>query len=86
MKSIPTGGRPDPAESYVPFEIREATGVDGKKCLELLVNIEDRPRSILLTLDALQDHGLSGPAAVEALLGIQAAVESLVSEVRSLDR
>ena len=46
--------------------------------LELQVRIGDRDQSVSLPLDALEDRGLSGPAAAEALRGIQSALEELV--------
>lgn len=47
----------------------------GKRALELRVNIEGQPRTVLLSLDALEGHGLSGLAGVEALRKIAEAVD-----------
>ena len=51
--------------------------------LELQVNIEGRDHAVALSLDALEDHGLSGPAAAEELRGIRAALEELVQVLKS---
>ena len=59
-------GRPDPAEPPI-AEIRKVYRPANKTAaLELQVNIEGRNRTVLLTLDALEGHGLSGPVAVPA--------------------
>ena len=47
----------------------------GKRALELQVNIEGQPRTVLLSLDALEGHGLSGPVAVEELRKIADSVD-----------
>ena len=65
-----------------------ATGSkDGKsQALELQVNIEGQDHAVLLALDALNDYGLSGPAAVKELRGIRLALESLGNIVSRLNR
>ena len=84
-------GRPDPAEPYKPHTIEEIKVSGEPRALELLVNIEGRDRRILLTTDALLDHGLSGPAAVVELRAIRAALERIAdalfqgTESRSTD-
>ena len=54
--------------------------------LELQVNIEGRDHNILLPLDALQDHGVTGPAAVVELRGIRLALEALGNIVPRIGR
>ena len=70
-------GRPDPAEPPI-AEIRKVyRPANRNAALELQVKIEGRDRTILLTLDALEGHGLSGPAAVEELRAIRVALERI---------
>ena len=47
--------------------------------LELRVSIEGQDHNILLPVDTLNDHGLSGPAAVESLRDIQKAIQGMQS-------
>ncbi len=77
MNSFQTYGNPGPTEPPEAeiTQIIEKRG--GKRALELQVNIEGQHRTFLLTLDALKGYGLSGPAAVEELRGIRAALEAL---------
>ena len=59
-------------------EIVEIIGQpDGRSHLVLLVNIEGQPRKVLLSLDALQDHGLTGPAAAKELRAIREQLSSI---------
>ena len=60
-----------------------ATGSKDEKsqALELQVNIEGQDHDILLPLDALNDYGLLGPAAVAELRGIREALGDLVRAV-----
>ncbi len=71
--------RPGSAKPYEPESIELVTATDGRSHLELQVKIEDRLRSVKLTLDALQDHGLSGPAAAEELRKIRKAAERIAA-------
>lgn len=56
-------------------------GNGSSSTLELRVNIEGQDRGVLLPLDALEGHGLSGPAAVEELRRIRVALERLVERL-----
>lgn len=67
---------PDLTEPPQAEIIGEALGRDGKRVLELRVKIEGRDRNIWLALDALEGHGLSGPAAVEELREIRKILAS----------
>ena len=69
--TIPAGNRyPDPAEPYEPTSVEVCRGSDRSMLdLEIRVNIDGRDRRVLLRLDALANHGLSGPAAVESFGG-----------------
>ena len=51
--------------------------------LELQVKIEDQDHDVWLSLDALEENGLSGPAAVEELRRIREALEELVLVMKS---
>ena len=87
--TMPAGNRyPDPTEPYEATSVEVYRGSDRSMLgLEIRVNIEGRDRRVLLRLDALANHGLSGPAAGEELRGIREAVESLVMAVkRSLEK
>ena len=57
---------------------------DGKRGLELLVNIEGKDRTCVLRLDALEGHGLSGPAAVEELRALREELEELRTPIGQL--
>ena len=84
--TIPTYSRsdpPDPVEPYKPHTIEENRVSGELRALVLRVNIAGRDRNVELTVGALQDHGLSGPAAVEVLRSIQSTLEDLV---RALER
>ena len=63
-----------------------ATGSKDEKsqALELQVNIEGQDHDILLPLDALNDYGLLGPAAVAELRGIRQALQALCNIVPCL--
>lgn len=54
--------------------------------LELQVNIEGQDHDILLPLDALNDYGLTGPAAVAELRGIREALVNLCDVVAQQKR
>ena len=82
MNSMDSPGRPEPAEPPMAtitggFEVRR--GSRGKRVLELQVNIAGRDRAIWLTDDELASYGLSGPAAVDELRGIRAALERIAN-------
>ena len=51
--------------------------------LELRVKIEDQDHDVWLSLDALEEIGLSGPAAVEEIRLIRMALEELVLVMKS---
>ncbi|MXY42007.1 MAG: hypothetical protein F4160_05265 [Rhodospirillaceae bacterium] len=70
-------GKPGPAELPMAEVVRISGSPKGSPTLELRVNIEGRDRRFLLTLSALEGHGLSGPAAVEELRAIRAALEKI---------
>ena len=59
-------GRPDPSEIFA-----KAGGLtksrDGTPCLVLQVSIRERDLKVLLKLDELEDHSLTGLAGVEVL-------------------
>ena len=76
-------GPPDPAEPYKPHTIEENRVSGELRALVLRVNIAGRDRNVELTVGALQDHGLSGPAAVEELRGIRVALEDLASLLKN---
>ena len=87
--TIPTYSRsdpPDPVEPYKPNTIRAVEAPDGRRALELRVNIAGRDRTIVLTNDELEGHGLSGPAAVDELRAIRVAVEALARAAQSQDQ
>ena len=81
MSRIKNGFRTEPTEPYKPHTITEDRVGRELRALELLVNIEGLDRRVELSVGALKDHGLSGPAAVEELRGIRAA---LVEELRGI--
>ena len=66
-----------PAKPLIATIIGEAETPDGRQALELQVSIEGQDRTVLLMLHALEDHGLSGPAAVAELRGIRKLLETL---------
>ena len=86
--SIRNGHRPgsaEPCEAKITNVIRPKTRVGPRGSspyLELQVNIEGRTRTFALMFDALLSHGIGGPAAVEELQAIRAALEELVSVVK----
>ena len=57
---------------------------DNTPCLELRVNIGDQDQRVLLAVDAIANHGMSGPAAVAELQGIRMALEK-ISERLEMD-
>ena len=65
----------DPAEPPVAKIVKILDEPGGQRALELQVNIGGQDQRVLLSLGALEDHGLSGPAAVEALRGVAQAVD-----------
>ena len=69
----------DPA-SYSELPIAEIVGItqtESSSSLELRVNIEGRDHLCALPLDAMEDFGLSGPAAADALSRIADALGQL---------
>ena len=79
-------GKPEPNEPYEPKSIA-ANKVSGSvRSLVLLVNIEGRDRKISLSIDALEEYGLSGPAAVEELREIRKALEGLRAPIGPLSK
>ena len=87
MNGIPSGrGRPEAAEppkAIIKNLIRKA---GSSPDLELQVNIGGRDYRLVLPHDALRDHGIEGPAAVEELRGIRTAIEGLLKVLRQKDR
>ena len=77
MTAIKNGHRPGPSEPYKPDAVKPILGSDGKKALEPKVSIEGRPRGVLLSPDALEDFGLTGPVAVEELRGVRPELSRL---------
>lgn len=84
MNAIKNGHRPGASEP----PIGEATGIvdsrGGTRYLELQVNIGGQPHKVWLSLGALQDQGVSGPAAAEELRGIREALGGLREAVEAL--
>ncbi len=77
---IKNGHRPKPAELPRAKIINYNPASPGSSAtLELQVNIEGQDHSILLPVDALNNHGLSGPAAVEELRGIREALDAFAT-------
>ncbi len=70
-------GKPSPTEPPVAKITRINRPPGSSPSLELQVSIGGLDHKVLLPLDALEDRGLSGPAAVEELRGIRAALEAL---------
>ena len=58
--------------------------IDGTSALELRVNIEGRDLPILLSIDALANHGLSDQAVADQLQTIREEIEKLRSPVGRL--
>ena len=79
--------RPSPSEPPL-AKIVKVNRTHGRRpestpSLELQVNIEGRDHDVWLPLGALEENGLSGPAAAEELRGIRAALEELVQILKS---
>ena len=72
---------PDPAEPPI-AKIVGINRTGPSPSLELRVKIRDQDHDALLLLDALEDYGLSGPAAVEELRAIRVALVDLVQAVK----
>ena len=73
--------RQGPMEPPVAEIIQVNRPPDKTSILELRVNIEDRDQLVALPLGALEEFGLTGPAAVEELRAIRVALENLVRAV-----
>ncbi|MCY4130052.1 MAG: hypothetical protein OXG15_12535 [Gammaproteobacteria bacterium] len=79
---IPSGGgRPKPGRDNLPLAkiLENIPRFDGTPCLVLRVNIEGRDHELGLTIDELDEAGLSGPAGVEELRKIRKLLEQLVA-------
>ena len=63
-----------PTEPPVAKIVRILEEPGGQRALELQVNIGGQNQKVLLSLGALEDHGLSGPVAVAALREIADAL------------
>lgn len=74
---------PGPAELPEAEIIEIAERPGGKQCLVLQASIGGQPRKFVLALDALEGHGLSGPAAVAELRAIR---ELLSTDLQTLLR
>ncbi len=79
----PTYDKPGPAGPPVAKITRINRSPGSRPTLELQVNIGGQDCDIVLPLDALEDRGLSGPAAVEELRAIRAALEDLAHAVKN---
>ena len=72
-------GPAEPAKAkIIKVNRNESQRPESTPSLELQVKIEDQDHDVWLSLDALEENGLSGPAAVEELRRIREALEELV--------
>ncbi len=77
-------GPAEPAKAkIIKVNRNESQRPESTPSLELQVKIEDQDHDVWLSLDALEENGLSGPAAVEELRRIREALEELVLVMKS---
>ena len=77
-------GPAEPAKAkIIKVNRNEGRQPESTPSLELRVKIEDQDHDVLLPLGALEENGLSGPAAVEELRRIRTALEELVLVMKS---
>lgn len=79
--TIKNGCRPKPAKLPTAeiVAIHPASSARSSSTLELQVNIEGHNHNVLLTVDALSNHGLSGLAVVEELRGIRESLDAFAT-------
>ncbi len=75
--------KPDPAGPPIAKIVRINRPPLSSPNLELQASIGGRDQIVVLPLDALEGHGLSGPVAVEELRAIRSALEELVRAVKN---
>ena len=88
MNPLQTGyesqGPAEPAKAeIIKVNRNESRRTESTPSLELRVKIEGQDHDVWLSLDALEENGLSGLAAVEELRRIRTALEELVLVMKS---